>query len=141
MRQRLSTRTEEAIETWQLVAEQIIREPVREAVREALADEGVTPRGSVTGRPTGDESADGGRSVLAPKLLVPLFGLVAAMLYARRRMSGPAREGAAPEAEERAATPAGRGAAGSERPPTGEESDAEREGDAEGSDEGAAARS
>lgn len=137
MRQRLSSRTEEAIETWQLVAEQIIREPVREAVREALADEGVTPRGSVTGRPTGDESADGGRSVLTPKLLVPLFGLVAAMLYARRRMSSPAREGAAPEAGERAAAPVGGGPAQTDRGATGEETEAEREGNAEGSDEGA----
>lgn len=141
MRQRLSTRTEEAIDTWQLVAEQIIREPVREAVREALADEGVTPRGSVTGRPTGEESADGGSSVLAPKLLVPLFGLVAVMLYARRRMSSSAREGAEPEAGERAATPAGRGPTPSERAATGEETESEREGDAEGSDEGATARS
>lgn len=140
MSQRLSTRTEEAIETWQLLAEQLVREPVREAVREALADEGVRPRASVRGRPT-DESGEGGSSVLTPKLLVPLFGLVAVMLYARRRMSESDREGAAPGTEHRAATTAGQGTTRSGRGATDEETEAERERDAEGTDEGATARS
>lgn len=143
MSQRLSARTEEAIETWQFVAEQLIREPVREAVREALADEGLSHRAPRTVGRSGDSSTDGGRSLLTPKLLLPLLGIAAALFYARRRKTTGEEptEGIAAETGEPAATTAGRGATRSEPGGTGEGTGDEQEGDVEGSDEGATARS
>lgn len=148
MRQRLSARTEQAIETWQIVAKELVREPVRDAVQEALADEEIHRRASPAR--SGDESADDGRSYLTPKVLLPLFGLAAAMLYARRRSGGLAGQGPSEEisaeTDEAATTTAGGRTTRSE-PSVAREAEPEAEAedehgsDAEETDEEATARS
>lgn len=143
----MSTRTEQAIGTGQVVVEELIREPVRDAVREALDEEGIDHRSAPTGERSRGTTADEGNSYLTPKLLLPLIAVAAAMFYARRRRSsGEApTEGITAETDERAAASTGRSASRTDSGMTGEggpeEAGDERESDVEGTDEEAPARS
>ncbi len=140
----MSTRTERAIGTGQVVVEELIREPVRDAVREALDEEGIDRRSAPTGERSRGTPADEGNSYLTPKLLLPLIAVAAAMFYARRRRSSgeAATEGITAETDERAATSTGRSASRTDSGMTGEGGpENERKSDAEGTDEEAPARS